>query len=690
MRAGFIRELERKMNNRSSVHVQAFLEANPYAGTSAVATWLLDIFKKKVQGAKTFPDFDQAVTSQINTILAAGDSFYHKLFRQGKFIKADTKEHESKTPYTNAVRSLYNTLFTGNNVNDDKLAIYSELRVLIEKELGRQLANDPALQTYEKWVNINKLLEVHHEVMSEWRSTLSVATIRVEQAKFLIYKKRSLSQMANLLFSFHRRDKAAKDYTAQLRKLSKKSIYGYVDAAIKHADEIHFTQEVSFQKTLSKRLGIKEFITFIDHLQFPIAQHHALLLVDELDDYVRIIQEICSRTPLRTPREYLLIYTLKNYFDFIKRTLSELEYIRNNKRYYQQKEPVEITEAKQEAERYFHDWKDNRIRQSFDQIMTGVFPKTQLSASKYFIPFFDWLNSYSKLHLTHPAASSQRELIDLFNDMFQQRLDTDSKSYHYLANQLPNGRINQEGLKKLVSVLTAKPDDTSFRDKLYRNYLIHLESEHFRWYAEGNVDEIEAINQAYFFSQVLCTYADGDARWLALYYKHRRIHEGWLPTPTSDIVGHQREAYLLCAGVGMAHFRYTQGQSEQATITLFEVIQLLFSQLRNAYDRWSIDYETSLWFAGATIARYASAEKDRFIELLYTQVDSLKLFLRVVYEFLHNAETIELSAASRASIQWRIQDEFFIIASSKVDVDLRHDYERYKKMKQFIEKKLFT
>lgn len=689
MRASFIRKLERKMNNRLSVHVQAFLETRPYAGTSAVAAWLLGIFKKKVQGAKTFPDFDLAIAGQINTILAAGDPFYHKLFRQGKFIDIHTKEHESKTPYTDVVRSIYNRLFAGNNVNDDKLTIYSELRVLIEKELGRQLANDPVLQTYDKWVAINKLLEVQYEVNGEWRSALSVAKVRTEQAKFLLYKKRSLAHVANLLFSFHRRDKAAKDYVAQLRKLSKKSIYEYADAAIKHADEIHFTPEVSFQKALSRRLGIKEFLTFIDHLQFPIAQHHALLLVDELDDYVRIVQEICSRTPLRTPREYLLIYALKNYFDFIKRTLSELEYIRNNKWHSHQKEPVEVTEAKQEAERCFNDWKDNRIRQSFDQIMTAVFPKAQLSVSKYIIPFFNWLNSYSKLHLTHSAASSQRELIDLFNDRFQQRLDTDSRSYHYLSNQLLNGRINQEGLKKLVSVLTANPGDTSFRDKLYRNYLTHLESEHFRWYAEGNVDEIEAINEAFFFSQVLCTYADGDARWLALYYKHRTIHEGWLLTSASDTVGHQREAYLLCAGVGMAHFRYTQSQPEQATTTLFDVIQLLFQQLRKAYDRKSINYETPLWFAGATIVRYAPPEKDRFITLLCTQVDSLKLFLRVVYEFLFNAETNSLSAASSANIQQRIQDEFFIIASSKVDVDLRHDYERYKKMKQFIEENLF-
>lgn len=689
MRAGFIRALERKMNNRLSVHVQAFLETHPNAGTSTVAAWLLGNFKKKIQGAKNFPDFDLAITSQINTILAAGDSFYYRLFRQGKFINTHTKEHESKTPYANAVRSVYNRLFVDNNINDDKLTIYSELRMFIEKELGRQVANDPALQTYEKWITINKLLEVQHEVKGEWRSTLSVARIRTEQAKFLSYKKRPLAQVANLLFSFHRRDKAAKDYLTQLRKLPKKSVYEYVDAAIKHADEIHFTEEVSFQKALSKRLGIKEFLTFIDHLQFPIVQHHALLLVDELDDYVRIVQEICSRIPLRTPREYLLIYTLKNYFDFIKRTLSELEYIRNNKWHSQQKEPLEFTEAKQKAERYFHDLKDNHIRQSFDQIMTAVFPKAQLSASKYFIPFFDWLNSYSKLHLTHPAVSFQRELIDLFNDRFQHRLDNDSTSYHYLANQLPNGRINQEGLKKLVSVLTANPGDTSFRDKLYLNYLTHVDSEHFRWHVEGNVDEIEAINEAYFFSQVLCTYADGYIRWLALYNKHRTIHEGWLPTPPSDIVGHQREAYLLCAGVGMAHFRYIQSQPEQAMTTLFDVIQLLFGQLRKAYDRKSINFETPLWFAGATIVRYAPFEKDRFITLLCTQVDSLKLFLRVVYEFLFNAETISLSAASRANIQQRIQDEFFIIASSKVDVDLRHDYERYKKMKQFIEEKVF-
>lgn len=685
MRAKAIQAIERKINGLSDTG-RLFLKDHPYINNGPVVNWLLGLFKRKIKGHKEFLEFDLAIKNPVKILVSNGDHFYLKLFRRAKFINIKTKEKESSTPYTDAIQNLYNRLFLENQIHDEKLGIYSMLRNSIEKDLGNQLSNDGTLQTYEKWITIDSLLEVEHEIKAAWLDALSLDKIKSQQGKFLSSKKRvPLAEIAILEYSHRDRRRAALHYLNKLRKISKKNAFDFVDMAVK-AELVDFTTQVSLQQILSKKLGINELLTFIDLLKYPVAQHHGFFIINEMDDFVSIIQKVTSRTTRRTPKEYLLIFALKNYFNFIKRTLTDLEYHINHTSYGQSNINKEITAAKEDAQSLYDHWKAIKIAESFTAILNAVFPQSSLSSSKYFIPFFDWLNSYSKLHLTHPATTSQRELIDLFNGRFQERLNHDSKAYHYLAEQLPLGIINQEGLNKLVSVLDVNPGDASLRDKLYANYIKHLESKNFRWHAEGDVHNLEAINHAYYFSQVFSAYVDWNAKWFQLYKTYRNVHEGWVPS-LSDMVNHQRETYSLSVGIGIAHFKHNQKAYSEASEALFHILQIILKQFRSASDRTTIEYETPLWFAGATVARFTKSDKERFIKIICAELDSLQVFLRVVYEFLLNSKIINLSKTSRKNIERRIQDEFFLIETSKVNIELnKHVY--YEKMKQFILDKL--
>ncbi|MBS1781060.1 MAG: hypothetical protein JST70_17170 [Bacteroidetes bacterium] len=689
MKAKFISGLEKKIYHEFSKDVHLLLEANCYPDISKIAAWLLSIFKSRLTGKETFTSFDKATSESIITLLSDGDIFYFELFRSGSYINERTKERESKQPFTDVVQAIYESLFLDDRINDDKLIIYSELRTFVEEVLGRELAYDVSLQTYEEWLNIDKHLEIEYKIKEAWLNSISITKIRSEQTKFLKPRTRtSLTAIVSLIFSHRNQDKAAKDYIAKLKKLSKDSVFNYVEAATKDADMVHFTREINLQRELSQKLGTSAFLMFIDYLKYPIAQDHAVLLINNLDDYIDIIREICSRKPRKTSKEYLLLFALKNYFDFIMRSLSDLKRLAEYKPYGQINDSTLTEEAKKEAQHILDDWEQNRIQNSFNDILNIIFPKPSMSSSKYFLPFIDWLNSHSKLYLTHPGVAFKRKIIDVLNDSFQERLNMDSKAYHYMIDQV-NGEVNHEGLRKMVSTLIINPSDISFRDKLYECYIKHLESKKFYWSAIGDIDNIEAINQAYFFSQVLASYENSFERWQDLFSKHKNTHEGWLSS-SSDSTNRQREPYLLTAGVGMAYFNYEHEATTEASIIIFNVVNIALSQLRSTYNRSVLDYETPLWFSGVTVAKFAVGERDRFIDLIAQRIDSIKLFIRIVYEFLLNANVVDLSPSMRSCIKERIQNEFYIIESSKVDVDLRKDFEYYEKMKQTIFEKLAT
>ena len=110
MRARFVKELERRITNSFCSKVQALLQANPYTGTIEVITWVASLFKANVSETSSIIHFEQAVTAHVHKLLAAGDDFYFQLLLTSQFISAYTSEEDSKTPYTDAIRSIYYNL----------------------------------------------------------------------------------------------------------------------------------------------------------------------------------------------------------------------------------------------------------------------------------------------------------------------------------------------------------------------------------------------------------------------------------------------------------------------------------------------------------------------------------------------------------------------------------------------------
>ena len=226
MRSKIAYDLEQNIYNPYSKRADDFLLSNSFPKMNITVEWLLKNLAVKIKGGKVVKDFAKAVVEPaVKTSLSEGDICYVDLFRQHKFINEETRDRESLTPYREAIGSIYNDLFGDNKVYDPKLVIYSALKECIERKLGKSLASEPLFGTFRQWLLIDNLLEIRHEIRGEWLQNIPLSKIRAEQSKFLLSQKRQpLAAIAALHFSYRDREKAAKHYTANLRKIPKKPV----------------------------------------------------------------------------------------------------------------------------------------------------------------------------------------------------------------------------------------------------------------------------------------------------------------------------------------------------------------------------------------------------------------------------------------------------------------------------------
>ncbi len=685
MRAAIVKYLERRINNDYTVKVRQVLISHPFAQNDELARWLTDLFKKKINGFSGYQKFEKDVTATLQQILWEGDQFYSNLFQSRGFITEQAKARESPTPYTNAARAIYSSIFLDNHTHAESLTIYGELRIWIEKELGKELAKEKSLQTFKQWLQVDEELEVEHNIIDGWMDSLPVLSLKKEKHNIIEVKNSvRLHQLARLQFGPKNNQETAKQYLISQRENKKKRSFEYIRLATKSADLLHFQPEYSLKKRMAAKLGPADFIEFVDLLKYPILQNHAFYAIQELNDYINIIALICSRSKRKTTKEHLLLIALDNYYEFLCRTLMDLNHLATYKGYMERSD--EAKAAAKEAGDEYSKWMKVLIPDSFTKILESIFPKKELSNSKYFLIFFEWINSHPTLYLTHPSNDPKKEIIELLDGQFQTRLNQHRTDRHYLIDHLVVEQIDYDGLKKLCALHHEHQTDTTFREKLFNHFLEYIKSTDFRWNTEGNADVMEAINDAYYFSQVIASYPDCSGQWNTVFAQHKIHHEGWITNP-SDFLQEQRESFVLAAALGMAYFKYTSGSLAEGATLLNDAVEVIIKQHRNSCGYRDAGYKIPLLFAAIIIKEFAPQIADQFAVQVIERIDSLKLFLRTINQMLDEPTIKHLNPVTKTRIGERIKREFWIIENNKTDVELRPNAEYYTDLKkQIIEK----
>lgn len=222
-----------------------------------------------------------------------------------------------------------------------------------------------------------------------------------------------LADAARLYFGFKDNSKAAKNYITNLKKIEKKSAFAFIKDATHHSDELHLKRTTTLYKRLAKRLGVTDFLLFVDNLKYPILQANAFLFISDITAYNELVKLICTNLKLRTSKTRLLLILLEEYFDFISRTCNDLHgFIKQSQSYRQTSERNALRrQAKVEYKRSI----EQLIPKSFDALLDLIFPPAALASSSYFLPFFEWINSHTKSNLGHHDTTPQKDVIDILN-----------------------------------------------------------------------------------------------------------------------------------------------------------------------------------------------------------------------------------------------------------------------------------
>jgi hypothetical protein len=447
---------------------------------------------------------------------------------------------------------------------------------------------------------------------------------------------------------------------------------------------LYFKGDIYFRQRLLQRAGIPDWLMLLDSLRYPILQDHLFLEIHYLDDYVEIIREIHSGNNFSTSKEHLLFIALENYFSFVNRTVSDLYILF----YHQKGNQADTSESNPvvAAEKEYDRWLTKLIPDSFSEILDIIFPDPVLERSSYFLDFFEWMNSHSYLYLTHESNAGKIKVIDLLNEIFHGRLKAVPSTKTYLVKNIAVDQVNYEALQKMITLFEEDYKDDVYRNKLYELYEQFISSPKFMWFSEGNgnVNFNASLNNAFFFSILLNGYPDNYIKWLSFYKKYRVVHEGWQITPSNSSI-YQREAFIFCAGIGMAHHLYHKGDPIKAKSVYEDVLLLLIKQIRACGDTKIIEYITPVKFLALTLGNFDIGEAEKFLKLVTSRLDKLKYTLVSTYYLFQSDKStspVIISDDLKQAINKKIDTEFWVIEQRKSEAVLAHELNYYKQLRQ--------
>ena len=132
--------MEQRYSNPSLISIKDFLLKNEFTDNNKISNWLAQLFSQSILGEIKQVAFAEALPDDISCFLKDGDNFYFTLFRANGFITEHTSPHESLQPLTDVTNYIYDSLFNADKLHHENLFIYSELRHLVEKNLGNAIA----------------------------------------------------------------------------------------------------------------------------------------------------------------------------------------------------------------------------------------------------------------------------------------------------------------------------------------------------------------------------------------------------------------------------------------------------------------------------------------------------------------------------------------------------------------------
>ncbi len=613
-----------------------------FDGMQTIIEWLKNQFVAKIHAESSIKAvaFDiKIISDSIRYFLNRGDKFYSKLFDEKGLIPDNNDDLKVEFPLTEVVRRLYNDIWEI-YYDSSGLTVYSELKSYLEKCLGEYIAIDISLQSLKVWRCIYEQSNYNlRDFGKYWLDSIPLNNV-MEFINQLTYVDPA-KQLEELTSSMMRKERFFQDavlYDPNFETNKEKSNWEYVCKYTHHSGMLSFNEELCLNQFLILKTKIKYWLEWIDNLRFPVLQDHAFYHINALNKYEEIVQTIVTdKHRFNTRSEYLLLITLKNYYDFVLKVAGNLHGLKKGDWYaHDEQLKTELVELATEQHSLFM---SEEIKTSFKNILQSIFKDTKASTAKYFSSVFEWINSYKvQGNIRNDYDIVKNGVTSILNDVFQERLNQGAGNKRTLLESVSVSKLNWQYIEKFVRICEVDETDNDYRDALSEKILSFIAHDNFKWNLEKLFNS-KVLDQAIYLSYLFCKRGKVLEEWNKLYLKHKYYHQGWNVPKQYDAKLENREIYVLITGVGIAYIYLDEGKDLEAQNTIDIILDAVISQHRAKSRSFSEQYRLVLRFLAYVIVRFDKLRINDFIDRIVKEIDDLESCLVTIAEMITQMDT---------------------------------------------------
>lgn len=680
MKPSKIKELDDLWYNYGHIDYQQLLIQNTYPDLPKIIDGIYKIVSANIKVCAFNVGFDDVfiVDKEQYIELERGNSYYVNLLRNNHVLTNENSELESLTPLTDTIKEIISIFNNQHQNKGGKHFIYIVLYRLLLAEIGKQIAYDEDVVTYDQWSAFYTKDFFNNEMFRGWINNIPSHHLdRAQVEIFANLESGKLEDMAYLKRPSNENTRACESYVKLLSQISDQKAFHYITDAIHNSDYIELKDGNSIDNELVFKTGLNNWLNYIDQSQYPIIQNHLLLSIKEPEEFKDLILLVCQKDNLMTDKTRLITQLLIEYYDYLDRNLADLKLYKA--------ENITGDSSKQqsviyEANTLYNYWLDVLILESFRVIfeLLTTIPESQ---GDLLHNIFLWVNSHDEIFI-NKDLKSRALLIQTIKDQFMKAVTNSNTEIKLLIDPLTDSELNWNILGSMVEMLETK-NSTELRDNIFIKYTSFIQSNQLFYHSGINANINVLIKSAYSFSKLVMTFDSPLDKWLEMHYENKAYYNGWITNQHNDDVS-SREGFLLTAGIGIASAYYACKQKEKGANSLLQISGTLVQQIMQKCETLSNEYVIPVLFLGSTINKNYSKDLLPLILDFTCHLDSLEQVLILWSEINTFPDDKEFYGAVEKAKE-RINEEFWAIEIRYDNTRRKHELSPYIKIKNKIE-----
>lgn len=425
-------------------------------------------------------------------------------------------------------------------------------------------------------------------------------------------------------------------YVSSITKVSKESLWNFVQEATRHSEYMMLNHEFSFISSVLIKKNISLWIEFWDNLKLPIIQDCVFtsLFNFQPQEYLQLVSTLIDeKTVVKSDLKVLLFIVAHNYFETSNKLTERFSIYEDFERKNESNEHFFEKGSEQEKE-----WLEEK-KKNYENLIQSL--KKKLSNSE----IEDWIFSYK------PRTNNrQYKPNDIYNNEIKLLTETyKEKSVGLLSSELQS--FNLQKFNFYIEVIKEK-EDKKFASNLLNAIINYVSSDKFFWdktYAEPYWSALKGLGF------ILSQQDKPIERTKELINKFKTIHQGWNPSKI-DFSPLVKESFI-CSGVALLFENESAFKNKtQKELFFKELLNHILTQDRYSHIDNSEYYQIPLHLLFLVANQIFSDVKEYYEQVLIDNYDSLYSVLSIL-----SSDKEPICDNSKILMNERVDKEFLLL-----------------------------